>query len=138
MNNDYKLKSSDVNLSTKSKIGCHFSNGFKLVKNNKTFTNKDKDGIRLGILIILIIISLVYKKYTVSILVALIITNFIYKDVVRPLYLFSYIISIFVSNPPYLNKEKDFPEYIDFEKPSNFSRIKKEVHNYILKNSKFL
>ena len=135
MSNTYNLNSSDVNLGSKSKIGCHFSNGFKKNKNNKTFTNKDKDGIKLGILIILIIVSIIYKKYKISVLIALLTSNFICKDVVRPIYLSSYIISIFVSNPPYLNIEKYFPQYIDFEKPSNFRRIKKEVTEYILKNS---
>ena len=130
-NKNLNLKSNDVNLSQKSKIGCHFSNGFKKVIGNKTFTHKDKEGIMLIILIIIFSVLIVYKKYKLSVIIFLFIINFIYSDPLRIIYPFSYLISLKTKNYPYLNRKKVFPSYIDFENTSNFKKIKKEVVNYL-------
>ena len=128
---NFNLKSDDINLNLKSKIGCHFSNGFKKVKGNKTFTYKDREGIMLAMSIILFSILIVLKKYKISLILFFIISNFIYKDPIRIVYPFSYLISLTTKNHPYLNRKKYFPKHIDFENTNNFKKIKNEVVKYL-------
>lgn len=92
------------------------------------------------LLFILIIVTLVkYNHYSMTLVVIFVITllALVLKQPIRILYAASCPIVYYVRTPPFLHdspsgeKEKLFPQYIKFEEPNAFEKIKSEINNII-------
>ena len=108
--------------------------GYSKKKNNNSFNNNDVQGLFLLISLIsfiAIFILQIHNKFKnivhnrILICLFIIIFVYIYLRHIRIIYMFSSIITCFTRTPPFLQKEKYFPNYLLFEQ--SFPAIKQEV-----------
>ena len=139
------LNDEDVNISDKTNVTCNFDKGFKYMKNNNTFNHKDYIGFRIIILLMFIIICFLYtlsfeknkKEVRIALMVGCII--FFVDLVLEPIhiiYIISYLITLNVRTPPYLDLDKYFPNHTKLENSKNFPLIQKEALNILKQKEK--
>lgn len=139
------LNDEDVNISDKTNISCNFTNGFQYKDNNNTFNKKDIIGFRVIILLMFIIICTLYifsfKKYKTQAIIALIvgciilIIDFIIEPI-HIIYLMSYLITLNVRTPPFLDLDKYFPNHTKLENEETFNKIRLETVNILKQKNK--
>lgn len=104
--------------------------------NNSSFNCKDEEGLRIILLLISIIFFIVYGYkysksfniyYKISIIFILILIYKIYVNPIIILYTYSSILSLMIKTPEILDKNKYFPNHVQFENNNNFINIKNEV-----------
>lgn len=104
---------------------------------NKTISLKDTAMLSIFILIILVIILLFRNTKTryLSIALILLFLFVLYKEPALYVHPYNFLLSCATNTPPYLNKDKYFPEYKLFENPHVWKKIRNELDN-VLKNDK--
>lgn len=108
---------------------CEIERAYKKKFCNNTWNNNDTIGLLIFICPILIFV-LYYRKNT-KFIPSLLLMYFLFVSL-KPiwiLYFFSMIFTLFLKNPEFLDKEKEFPKYVLFE--NNFENIKQEVVNLL-------
>jgi beta-hydroxylase len=142
---DTFINDEDVNISEKTNISCDFTNGFEYKKNNNSFNNNDKTGFRVMILLMFIIICTLYifsfKKYKIQAIIALIvgfvilISDFI-NEPIHIIYLMSYLITLNIRTPAFLDLDKYFPNHTKLENKETFDKIRLETVNILNQKDK--
>jgi aspartyl/asparaginyl beta-hydroxylase (cupin superfamily) len=139
------LNDEDVNISDKTNVSCNFNKGFTYMNNNNTFNHKDYIGFRIIMLLMFIIICFLYtisfEKYKKEVRIALMVGFFILLvdlilEPIHIIYMISYLITLSVRTPPYLNLDKYFPNHKLLENNKNFSKIQKEALNILKQKDK--
>ncbi len=134
----YQLNDEDVNISNKTNVGCNFDKGYTFKNNNNSFNHNDEIGFRIMFILMFIIICIIYivsfEKYNLLVKIALMIACIILivdliLEPIHIIYLISYLITIHVRNPPYLNLDEYFPNHKLFENKETFAKIQKETMN---------
>jgi aspartyl/asparaginyl beta-hydroxylase (cupin superfamily) len=158
---DTFLNEEDVNISDKTNISCNFTDGFELKNNNNSFNKNDKIGFRVILLLMFIIVCTLYilsisngiiipstnrgifdfNKYKTHAIIALIvgciilIVDFIIEPI-HIIYLMSYIITLNVRTPPFLDLDKYFPNHTKLENKETFDKIRLETVNILNQKDK--
>lgn len=139
------LNDEDVNISEKTNVNCNFDKGFKYRSENNTFNHKDYIGFRIIMLLMFIIICFIYttsfEKYKKETKIALMVGCVILLvdlilEPIHIIYIVSYLITISVKTPPFLNLDKYFPNHELFENKENYPKIQKEALNILRQKDK--
>jgi hypothetical protein len=142
---EHFLNEEDVNISAKTNVSCNFTDGFEYKSNNNSFNKNDKIGFRVMMLLMFIIICTLYifsfNKYKTTVIVALVvgciilIIDFIIEPI-HIIYLMSYLITLNVRTPPFLDLDKYFPNHTKFENKETFDKIRLETVNILNQKDK--
>ncbi len=134
------LVDEEVNLSTISSINCNFQKGFKEIFDNNTFNKNDLIGkkvlLLLSFIIICLLIALLDSTLRVGTLYLSAIGSIvlIYNIIREPIYLlytFSYLVSMNVRTPEFLDINDFFPNHTKFSEGDTFNNIKNECMNIL-------
>jgi len=134
------LVDEEVNLSTISSINCNFQKGFKEIFDNNTFNKNDLIGKKVLLLLSFIIICLLIALLDPTLRVGTLYLSaigsivLIYNIIREPIYLlytFSYLVSMNVRTPEFLDINEFFPNHTKFSEGDTFNNIKNECMNIL-------
>jgi aspartyl/asparaginyl beta-hydroxylase (cupin superfamily) len=139
------LNDEDVNISNKTNVSCSFDKGFKYMNNNNSFNSNDYIGFRVIMLLMFIIICFLYtfsfEKYRNEVRIALMVGCVILLvdlilEPIHIIYMVSYLTTLSVKTPPFLDLDKYFPNHKLLENNENFTKIQKEALNILKQKDK--